>query len=162
MVRLVSEGRNALAYAYVPLFISILCFGVDHLMIGDSFEEKKIEVILSNWINFCVATLYILVFISIYDKFIRKHMLALKTYGRMSLTNYMIQSIIGGLLFAPFGFYLASKLSSSYLVIVFLIFVFCQILFSRLWLGRYRYGPFESFWRRSSLIISGLKSNRNY
>ena len=66
--------------------------------------------------------------------------------GRMALTNYIGQSVIGIIIFYGIGF----KMALIGLVYVELIaagvFVF-QILYSNLWLHYFRFGPLEWIWR---------------
>lgn len=63
--------------------------------------------------------------------------------GRMSLTNYLLQSVIAGLLFHGYGFGLYDKLDHGGLILVsFAIFV-SELLFSLLWLRRFQTGPVE-------------------
>lgn len=71
----------------------------------------------------------------------------LKYVGRMALTNYILQSFIGLILFSSIGFKLYETLSpSETLLIAFLVFIF-QIIFSKIWLKYFRYGPLEWTWR---------------
>jgi uncharacterized protein len=67
--------------------------------------------------------------------------------GRMALTNYLMQSVLQGLIF--YGWWLGL---TGYFGLVFIfpfalaIFAF-QVAFSRWWLARYRFGPVEWLWR---------------
>ncbi|MEQ3656014.1 MAG: DUF418 domain-containing protein [Dokdonia sp.] len=71
----------------------------------------------------------------------------LQFVGRMALTNYIGQSVIGLFLFTSVGFQKYQGFSPyQTLVIALLVFVF-QILCSRLWLSYFRFGPLEWFWR---------------
>ncbi len=67
--------------------------------------------------------------------------------GRMALTNYIGQSVIGFILFygVGFGFGASLGLTSTELVAVG-VFIF-QTLFSLLWLRLFRFGPLEWIWR---------------
>ena len=66
--------------------------------------------------------------------------------GRMALTNYLTQTIIGTLYF--YGFGLGQWGMSRAWQIVFVAVVFAiQIAFSHWWLARFRYGPMEWLWR---------------
>lgn len=71
----------------------------------------------------------------------------LAAVGRMALTNYILQSIFGLLIFHDLGFGLWSDLDRHQLYYV----VFGQwavmIAFSTWWLRRYRFGPLEWLWR---------------
>ncbi|MEU6561425.1 DUF418 domain-containing protein [Nocardia nova] len=68
---------------------------------------------------------------------------ALAPAGRMALTNYLMQSLIGLLLFTGLGFGLAGKMGPPALFLVAIaVFVF-QTALSAVWLTRHRYGPVE-------------------
>ncbi|GAK09470.1 DUF418 domain-containing protein [Geomicrobium sp. JCM 19038] len=68
--------------------------------------------------------------------------------GRMALTNYLLQSIIGVGFFAGFGLFgsLNLRLGLAVVVVVFLI----QILVSYYWLKAFHYGPMEWLWRTAT------------
>ena len=73
--------------------------------------------------------------------------------GRMTLTNYLGQSLIGCLLFRWYGFGLYAELShAAVLGIASSVFV-VQVLFSSLWLSVFRYGPLE--WLSRAVIYAG-------
>jgi len=67
--------------------------------------------------------------------------------GKMALTNYIFQSVIGILLFYGVGLGLGQYLGAAGLALfVFLIFGI-QIYLSNLWLMKFKYGPLEWIWR---------------
>lgn len=67
--------------------------------------------------------------------------------GKMALTNYLLQSVMGVLIFRGYGFGLYGRVGLG-LVVVMTICLFClQVLFSRLWLQAFLYGPMEWLWR---------------
>ena len=72
----------------------------------------------------------------------------LKNYGRMSLTSYIGQTVLGIIVFYPmiaFGYFATLSLTNVYLItIIILIF---QIGFSILWLKYFAFGPIEYLWR---------------
>ena len=71
----------------------------------------------------------------------------LAAVGRMALTNYISQSIIGTTIFYGFGLGLFGTLNRvEQLLIIFAIWGF-QLLFSSWWLNRFQYGPLEWVWR---------------
>lgn len=67
--------------------------------------------------------------------------------GRMSVTNYMAQSIVGVFLFYGFGGNFAVEF--NYLQSFLLGAAFCviQIAYSNWWIKRFYYGPMEWLWR---------------
>lgn len=67
--------------------------------------------------------------------------------GQMALSNYLAQSILCGLIFYSFGFGLYGTLAGYQLYyVVFLVWTI-EIIWSKYWLARYRFGPFEWLWR---------------
>jgi uncharacterized protein len=67
--------------------------------------------------------------------------------GRMALTNYLMQTVICTTLFYSYGFGLYGSINTwQGILLTFAIFG-VQLLWSRYWLNRYRYGPFEWLWR---------------
>lgn len=67
--------------------------------------------------------------------------------GRMALTNYLMHSIIGVILFLPFGFGLFGKIEIWQGIIITILIYLLQIPFSIFWLKHFNYGPFEWLWR---------------
>ena len=67
--------------------------------------------------------------------------------GRMALTNYLAQTIISLLVFYGFGLGQVSQ-HGPFACVVICLGIFCvQVLWSHLWLARFRFGPVEWAWR---------------
>jgi uncharacterized protein len=85
---------------------------------------------------------------------------AIAAVGRMALTNYVMHTVICGLLFNGFGFGLFGQLEryELYYVVV-SIWVF-QLVVSPLWLRIFRFGPVEwlwrslTYWQRQPMLVS--------
>ena len=71
----------------------------------------------------------------------------LASIGQMALTNYILHSFIGMLIFFGIGFGFFGKIDRSLqILIVGIIWIF-QYLTSEKWLNSYRFGPLEWVWR---------------
>ena len=71
----------------------------------------------------------------------------LASIGQMALTNYILHSFIGMLIFFGIGFGLFGKIDRSLqILIVGIIWIF-QYLASEKWLNSYKFGPLEWVWR---------------
>lgn len=68
-------------------------------------------------------------------------------FGRMALTNYVAQSVIGTFVFYGWGLGLLGHMRNSYAFLLALLIICFQMLLSRWWLKRFRYGPLEWAWR---------------
>jgi uncharacterized protein len=67
--------------------------------------------------------------------------------GQMALTNYITQSIILSLIFYSYGLGLFGQLGSATAALIGVIIYSGQLVFSRVWLQRFRFGPLEWVWR---------------
>ena len=73
-------------------------------------------------------------------------------YGRMSLTNYITQSVVGSMLFYNWGFGLHSYLGITASVLVGVLLFFLQFFFCRWWMSRHSHGPMEYLWKRATWL----------
>lgn len=80
-------------------------------------------------------------------------------FGRMALTNYLLQSLIFSTLFYGYGFGLLGRVSSSMALLLGLAVFTIQIFFSEYWLQRHRFGPAEWVWRRLTYGRGGVQGN---
>ncbi|MDI3288093.1 DUF418 domain-containing protein [Polyangium sp. 15x6] len=80
----------------------------------------------------------------------KRVLLVLASPGRMPLTNYLTQSLIATTLFYSYGFGWYGKvgplLGTGIAVAIFAV----QVVWSRFWLARFRYGPLEWLWRAAT------------
>ncbi len=72
---------------------------------------------------------------------------ALAPAGRMALTNYLLQSVIGTLAFYGYGLGLWGQVPRRWQLLGVLVVFAAQVVASRWWLSRFRFGPMEWLWR---------------
>jgi uncharacterized protein len=78
----------------------------------------------------------------------QKTLSLLQPVGRMALTNYIMQSVMGVTLYYGIGFGLGGKFGpAGYIPIAIVLFIF-QVLFSNWWFTYFNYGPLEWIWRQ--------------
>lgn len=70
--------------------------------------------------------------------------------GRMALTNYIMQTIINSIIFIGWGFGYMGRVPFAIILVLTPIVVIIQVLYSRWWLARYRFGPLEWLWRTAT------------
>lgn len=75
-------------------------------------------------------------------------------YGRMSLTNYITQSVIGVAVYYHWGLGLYSVAGPTLSVLIGVAIFATQLAFSRYWLVHHRQGPLEAIWKRGTWIGS--------
>ncbi|UJH91394.1 DUF418 domain-containing protein [Antarcticibacterium sp. 1MA-6-2] len=156
-------GINILGWVIVGLVLIAWL-----MLLMDYVSLPKIDVVPSfKWIaaflfsiyNFAVTIFYITGIALLYRrKFFHSFLKPLETMGKMALTNYLLQTAFGLLLFYNFGFDLFNKSSPSLNVLMAIAVFFLQIKFSQWWLKRFHQGPVEWFWR--SLTYFKFSENR--
>ncbi|QDH78462.1 DUF418 domain-containing protein [Echinicola soli] len=77
----------------------------------------------------------------------KKLLSPLKYVGRMALSNYIFQSLVGLILFYGLGFSLYEKMSPPMMLLTGILVFAVQMLMSAIWLRYFRYGPLEWLWR---------------
>jgi uncharacterized protein len=111
---------------------------------GWTFISTSMHIIGGAAMGMCYVSGIAILFIKGKACFFRKY---LAPVGRMALTNYLMQSIITAFLFHSYGLGLYAKIEVwQGVVLTFIIFTL-QIGFSRWWLSRFLFGPFEWLWR---------------
>lgn len=73
-------------------------------------------------------------------------------YGRMSLTNYITQSIIGVCIYYGFGLSLYLYAGATFSLLIGFGIFGLQLIFSRWWLERHKQGPLEYLWRKGTWL----------
>ena len=106
-------------------------------------------IIFTMWYNIAFTAMLVAVFVMLYASDTFKRMTnGLRFYGRMSLTNYVGQSIIGSLIFFPYALDMASRLGIAWSFVIGIGVMFAQIGCCRWWLKNHKQGPLESVWHR--------------
>lgn len=118
-------------------------------------------VAIDMWQKFAFTTILVASFVLLYTReSFRRKVADLRFYGKMSLTNYITQSMAGALIYFPFGLSLAPycgyALSLCIGVAVFLL----QVAFCKSWLKRHKQGPLESLWHRLTWLHARSPSDR--
>ncbi|MBQ2215549.1 MAG: DUF418 domain-containing protein [Prevotella sp.] len=85
-------------------------------------------------------------------KSVRQVLKHLCFYGRMSLTNYLLQSIIGSFIFCGYGLACYRLVGITYAVLIGLGMVICQYIFCRWWFRNHPRGSLEGLWRKLTWI----------
>lgn len=93
-------------------------------------------------------------FISLYQvKSIGKCLDVITPYGRMGLTNYEMQNVMGAVIFSMWGFgHIFGSLGTTEIFALGLGLYAAQVVVSRYWLKYNLYGPLEWLWRSATYL----------
>lgn len=115
----------------------------------NAFEYKKNVVLDYHNLDRTFRTLGLFGLIMLlYKSGIFKWFFALmRPVGQMAFTNYLVQSLVCGLIFYGVGFAMFGKMQRYEIYLVVVIVWLVQIIYSHAWLRFFRFGPFEWLWR---------------
>lgn len=122
-------------------------------MSDSSLVQQTVGTACDMWQKFAFTIVLVASFMLLYqkDKF-RKAVSNLRFYGKMSLTNYISQSILGVIIYFPFGFYLAPYCGYTLSLIIGIILFLAQIQFCKWWLSKHKQGLLETIWHKWTWI----------
>lgn len=110
--------------------------------------QHVLGINFSDWTNLAMTGIILCAFILLYHQASWQSRLTFfAPYGRMALTNYILQSVIGTFLFFGWGLGLIGQIRTLYLVLMAVALIVIQTYFSKWWLQHYKYGPLEWLWR---------------
>jgi uncharacterized protein len=148
--------RRLLGWGFVAGVIgSVSGVALQYLMARQVFTPETLPL----WVSFIIAPLrqlgelgFAAVYISgialLFQRATWQRALGLLApVGRMALTNYLSQSIISVLFFYGYGLGFITKLGPAACVAYCLTVFSVQVVWSHLWLSKFRFGPAEWVWR---------------
>ena len=140
------------AIAFAPLFeLKELIMGSESGMI-----RQTVGTAFDMWQKFAFTFVLVASFVLLYqrDKF-KNFVSDFRYYGKMSLTNYITQSIAGALVYFPFGLYLAPHCGYTLSLLVGIALFLLQVQFCKWWLKGHKQGPLESIWHKWTWMGNG-------
>ena len=110
--------------------------------------QRPLLVIITSWSN--VAFMVVLVSSFVLLFYAWRWLAFFSPLGRMSLTSYVVQSIIGTSIYYGFGLGMYRYTGASYALAIGVGLVLLQRQFSVWWLRRNKQGPLEALWHRAT------------
>lgn len=123
------------------------------LMQTGPMTQQTVGTIFDIWYKLAFTFVLIALFVLLYEKdFFRKRVSGLRFYGKMSLTNYVSQSIFGALTYLPIGLHLAPYCGRTLSLLIGIAVFSLQMILSKWWLSKHRQGPLEGIWHKWTWI----------
>jgi uncharacterized protein len=145
--------KNILLWASVTFIPFFLLKTYIPPMITQRSLLLPLNIILPSYANFAFMAMLVSGFVLLwFGRSGMKFQRMFTPYGRMSLTNYIGQSLIGTFIYFGWGLSMYKYLGSTISMLVGVAIITLQLLFSRWWLLKHRQGPFEYLWRQGTWI----------
>ena len=133
-------------YKFAPAMVETPCI------------RESLKVMLNMWKNLAMMLFYVSGIVLLYYRTSARNFLQkIAPYGKMSLTNYLSQSIIGGFIFYNWGLGMFRYSGHASSLLLGVLCIALQYTFCRWWLKNHSHGPFESLWRRLTWIGKSRK-----
>ena len=145
-----NEGRNLQIWHRILMLSAAIVIALSFVDFG------AIEMWFKPIYNFIILLMIVSAVVSAWYAFkgVRQVLRHLCIFGRMSLTNYLLQSVIGCAIFCGYGLACYYKLGITYAVMVGVGMVIAQYCFARFWFASHQRGPLEGLWRKLTWIGS--------
>ena len=137
--------------AFVPLFITKNGL---HNWISSEAVRRPLVTIFSSWSNIAFMLMLVSSFVIIFEKLSGRVPKIFTPYGKMSMSNYIMQSMLGSFIYYGFGLGLYKYTGSTYCILIGLSLAIAQWFFSNWWLKTHRQGPLETIWHKLTWINS--------
>ena len=154
-----NEGNNlalwkkVLRGAAVAFVILVPLYYIVPKQFDSACISNSLNVMLNMWKNLSMMLMIVSgITLLYYQTDAKKWLIKIAPYGKMSLTNYLSQSIFGAMLFYNWGFGLFRYCGHTVALMMGAGFILLQYLFCTWWLKNHRRGPFEELWARLTWI----------
>lgn len=116
---------------------------------------QSVNIIISSWANLSFMFVLVSGFWLLYQiKPLASILGVFSAMGKMSMTNYIMQSIIGACIYYGFGLGLYKYTSPTFSFAIGLVLLMLTSWFCRYWAQTHRFGPLEGIWHHLTWIGS--------
>jgi uncharacterized protein len=139
---------SAVLTIFFMLFIRKSCN-----LVPQEYAKHVFRSILDSWYNLSMMLVLVSGFILLYRTVTFEKILSkLIPFGRMSLTNYVMQSMLGAFIYYGFALGLYKYTGASLSLIIGIALFLFQAWFSKKWLRKHKQGPLEYIWHKGTWI----------
>lgn len=113
------------------------------------------RTMINSWANFSFMLILLSGFILLFrTKYFNRKLNFFSYMGRMSMSNYIMQSIMGSFVYYGFGLGLYKYTGATYCFLIGIVLATIQFLFSYWWMKNHKQGPLETIWHKGTWIYS--------
>ncbi|MBN2612431.1 MAG: DUF418 domain-containing protein [Bacteroidales bacterium] len=147
-----SKTLVSAALIFIPLYITTK--NIAQLTESEAIRRPLLTVIKS-WSNMAFMLVLVSGFVLLFQSIVFQRILKLfSPLGRMSLSNYIMQSIAGSFIYYGFGLGLYKYTGATYSLLIGIALAVLQGYFSHWWFRKHKQGPLESLWHKATWIGS--------
>jgi len=138
--------------AFIPLYL------IQTLLeswIESDIIRRSVLTIETAWTNFAFMMVLVSGLTLLFQKpYFKNKLMYFSYFGRMSLSNYIIQSIIGSSIYYGWGLGLYQYTGATYGLLIGITLTILMGIFCKWWAKRNKQGPFETLWHKATWLGS--------
>lgn len=140
------------AISFIPLLVLKETIGT---LLTNEALLRPLETTVKTWSNLAFMLVLIAGFVLLFQTTkAQKTLAVLSPIGKMSLSNYIIQSVVGSFLYYGFGLGLYAYTGATYCLLIGITLAVLQGIFSKWWMSRHKQGPLETVWHKLTWLGS--------
>lgn len=140
------------AVAFIPLFAIKTSTG--NLIDSDAIR-RSFSIIETSWTNMSFMIVLLSGFVLLFhSKLMHKVLNVFTPIGKMSLSNYVFQSVIGASIYYGFGLGLYKHASTTPAFLIGLVLAVITWLLCSWWAANHKRGPLEAIWHKATWFNS--------
>ena len=155
-----NEGNNlafwkkVITHCSLPMFVFMqLLLNTVHFDAMQPCIGQGLATLLTAWRNLAMVSFYVAgITLLYYTTSAQRGINHLSYIGKMSLTDYLLQSVVGGFVFYNWGLGMHTVCGHTYSFCLGIIFCICLYFFCRTWCRHFRRGPLEELWAKATWI----------
>jgi uncharacterized protein len=136
--------------AFMPLL------AIERMLPGTISSEavkRPVMVLISTWSDLSFMLILVSGFTILFEvTSFRKSLRYFSSFGKMSLSNYILQSVVGSCIYYGFGLGLYKYTSPTYGLLLGIGLTILFGLFCKWWAGNFKHGPFETVWHKLTWV----------
>lgn len=142
------------------IIISILSFAILYyvqLNLGHWIDSEAVLrpaiTMEKSWANMAFMMVLVSGFVLLFhNRFFHRVLNVFSPLGCMSLSNYIMQSMLGAIIYYGFGLGMYQYTGASYSLMIGLALAVLQGWFSAWWMKRHKRGPLETLWHKATWV----------
>jgi uncharacterized protein len=117
--------------------------------------ERSVTTLFNPWTDIALMLVWVAGVILLFPKpEFNRILMLFAPLGKMSLSNYIIQSVIGSTIYYGYGLVLYKYTGATYSFLIAILLTLLTGAFCHWWAKHYKHGPFEGIWHRLTWIGS--------
>ncbi len=136
--------------SFVPLYIVKNSLNE---WINSEAIRRPLLTIVTSWSNMSFMLVLVSGFTLLFQiSFFHRFLNIISPLGRMSLSNYILQSVVGSIIYYGFGLGLYKYTGATYCILIGIVLAVLQVAFSSWWFKENKQGPLEMIWHKATWI----------